>query len=150
MEIHESRALNVTEIYCCSKKSLKDAFKERDVKIYFGTIQHSRNIVRNSLYHLPKEKGRIIVLLDFIVEKRREGLLGYPVCSSMYIYSIDKNAVFGNLHERFEKEVVPKLIEFFDTYIDYDVKTNQQANELIVGVDDSQFRFYEKKVFKKM
>lgn len=150
MEIRESRALNVTEMYCCSKKSLKDAFKERDVKIYFGTIQHSRNIIRNSLYYLPEEKGRIMVLLNFTVEKRREGPLGLPVYSSMYVYSIDKNSVFSNFQERFKKEVVPKLIEFFDKHIDYDVKTNQQAHELIVGVAGEQFKFYEKVVFKKV
>jgi len=150
MKIRESRALNVTEIYCCSKKSLKDAFKERDVKIYFGAIQHSRNMCRNSLYYLPKEKGRIIVLLSFTVEKRREGLLGYPTYSTMYIYSVDKKNVFSDLQERFEKEVIPKLIDFFDENIDYDVKTNQQANELIVGIDDSQFKFYENKVYRKM
>lgn len=150
MKIREARALNVTEIYCCSKKSLKEAFKDRDVEISFGRFQHSRDMIRNSLYYLPKEKGKIIILLVFTVEKRREGFLGFTACSRMHIQSIDKNTVFSDLPERFEKEVIPKLIEFFDRYIDYDVKTNQQANELIVGVDDSQFKFYEKKVFKKM
>lgn len=150
MKIREAKALNAMEMYCCTKKSLKNAFKDRDVEISFGNFQYSRNMIRNSLYYLPKEKGKIIILLVFTVEKRREGFLGFTACSRMHIQSIDKSAVFSDLPKRFEKEVLPKLIEFFDEYIDYDVKTNQQANELIVGVDDFQFKFYRKKVLKKM
>ena len=150
MKIIKTRALNDVETYCCSIKTLKEAFKDRDVKVYFGDIQGSRDMLRNSLYFLPNEEGKIIILLVFTVEKRRKGILGYDSSSSMYIQSVYKNAVFSDLQDRFKKEVVPKLVDFFDKYIDYDVATNQQANELIVGVEDSQFKFYEKKVFRRI
>lgn len=150
MKIRESRALNAIETYCCTQKGLKDAFKDRDIEVSFGSFQHSRNMIRNSLYFLPKEKGKIIILLVFTVEKRREGFLGFTACSRMHIQSVAKNAVFSDLQERFEKEVFPKLIEFFDKHIDYDIRTNQQANELIVGIDNLQFKYYENRVFRKM
>lgn len=150
MKIRETRALNTNEIYCCTKKNLNEAFKDRDIEVSFGSFQYSRDMTRNSLYFLPKEKGKIIILLILTVEKRREGFLGFTDCSRMHIQSIVKNAVFSDLQERFQKEVVPKLAVFFDKYIDYDVKMYQQAHELIVGVDDSQFKFYENKVYRKM
>lgn len=39
MKILETRALNDVETYCCSVKTLKEAFKDRDVKVYFGGTQ---------------------------------------------------------------------------------------------------------------
>ena len=119
MKILETRALNDVETYCCSVKTLKEAFKDRDLKVYFGGIQGSRNMLRNSLYFLPNEEGKIIILLVFTVEKRRKGILSYDSSSSMYIQSVYKNAVFSDLQDRFKKEVVPKLVDFFDKYIDY-------------------------------
>ena len=150
MKISKTRALNNMELYCCNMKSLKNIFKDRDVDVSFGSFQYSRNMTRNSLYHFPKGKGKIVVLALFTVEKRREGYMGFTNCSRLSIQSIDKNSVPNNLQERFEKEALPKMVEFFDKHIDYDVKLNQRAHELIVGIEDLNFKFYEKQIFKMM
>ena len=150
MKIGRTRALNNTEMYCCNIKAIKKAFVDRDVEVSFGSFQASRNMIRNSLYHFPKNKGEIIVLALFTVEKRRIGVFDFEFSSSISIQSVEKKVVPNDLQKIFEKEALPKMVEFFDKYIDYDVKQNQQAHKLIVGIKDTKIQFYEKAVFREI
>ncbi|MBQ8447040.1 MAG: hypothetical protein IJX31_04605 [Clostridia bacterium] len=152
MKIHCSLALNNNETYCCSKKSIKDTFGERDVEVSFGRFQFYRNQRDNSLYFFPKDKGEIMVLAVLNVQKRRKHAhtIIREVYSRLSIQRIEKKRFSDEQKEYFAQKLLPKMVAFFDEYIDYDVTYHQRSNIMIIGLRGEEWIIETKKEFHIM
>lgn len=139
MRIRCSLALNENETYCCSKKRLKEAFAERDLEISLGRYQGFRNQRHNSRYFFPRSKGEIIVLAILNVQKRRKSITTGESYSRLSIQRVAKKDFSEKQKILFEREVLPKLVDFFDKHIDYDVTFHQHSNVMLVGVRNGEW-----------
>ena len=140
MRIIKGKGLVEGETFCCAIKDIKNSFGNRDIKVYFGQIQESRNPVKNSQRVLPKLKGRALILMEMSVEKRRKvsSTSIYEWSSSLYIQIINKKDFSDELRKIFLIKILPEIVVFYDQYI----QNENEIHKLTVALVDGEFMLY--------
>ena len=141
MKVYKGRGLNQGETYCCSIRDVKDAFGDRDINVYFGHIQFSRNSVQNSKECLPKLKGKALILMNMTIRRadvvNRQGL---EISSFLCIQIIPMKEFGNDKRKEFLEKILPKIIAIYDRYIQSEI----EIHDLTVVLIDGNFQLYDK------
>ena len=141
MKIYKGRGLNQGETYCCAIRDLKNAFGNRDINVYFGQIQSSRNVIQNSKECLPELKGKALVLMNMTI--RRADIVsrqGFQSSSFLCIQIIPANGFSDGQRKKFSGEILPQIVTMYDRYI----QSETEIHDLIVAITDGDFHLYDK------
>ena len=127
--INDKRTLNRNEIFCCSKKDVKNFFGNCDIIINFAS--YHRNYQINSLRKKKNKniKGKIIASLSIFNTLGQIGSNGSHNIY-LYFYVLKKEKYSEELEKIFISQYLSKLKDFYNKYKDFD-KINGEFEAVI-------------------
>lgn len=138
--IIKRKGLNENEIYCCTKKEVKTAFKDCKLSVYFGLFNFSRDEKKSNEENRPYKNCSDRIVANFVVKNAK---FEDTFESYLIFYILNKKGYTEDIHIKFVTEVLPKLRLLYEKHRNIEYYQNK-AYEVTVGLKEDIFTFYEK------
>lgn len=136
MEIISRRYNSMNEYYCVSVKTLKETFKDKDIKIFFG-LQKSFMFDSKSSNH-PKINGQVVVQLSI---NNRLNHVSTPILS-IYTYYKKVETDLLIIQEKFNNDCLPIIKNYYESkYLNETIPN--KVYQLIIEKIDDDFKVHE-------